>query len=89
MIKENEGTRLDILVTDVVLPEMGGKELAEKLRTILPHTKVLFTSGYTEDSIVQGGLLDSGIFFMQKPCTLTTLSKKVREALESINVAAN
>ncbi len=82
VIQENLATPIDVLVTDVVMPEMGGKELADKLRTISPQTKVLFSSGYTEDAIVQGGVLDPGISFMQKPYTFTTLAQKVREALE-------
>jgi two-component system, cell cycle sensor histidine kinase and response regulator CckA len=74
---------VDLLVTDVVMPEMGGKELAERMRPLSPRTKVLFCSGYTEDAIVHGGILEPGISFLQKPYTTAVLAQTVRRLLET------
>ena len=82
LLEQHRGQNIHLLVTDVVMPEMGGKELAERLRVLSPHTKVLFCSGYTEDAIVHDGTLDPGISFVQKPYTVATLANKVREVLE-------
>jgi two-component system cell cycle sensor histidine kinase/response regulator CckA len=72
---------IDLLITDVVMPGMSGRELAEKLLMIRPDTKVLYLSGYTEDTIVSEGTIESGTAFLQKPFTLQNLSRKVREVL--------
>lgn len=72
---------IDLLITDVVMPGMSGRELAEKLQAIRPGTKVLYLSGYTEDTIISEGALEKGTAFLQKPFTLQTLSRKVREVL--------
>ena len=74
---------IDILVTDVMMPGMGGRELATKLSAIRPGICVLFLSGYTEDVIVTPGALGPGAAFLQKPFTLQHLAKKVREVLRS------
>ena len=81
--RENQGPAIDLLVTDVIMPEIGGKELAEKLRAEFPATKILFCSGYTEDSIIHHGVVDEGIAFLQKPYTPTFLARKVREVLDA------
>jgi CheY-like chemotaxis protein len=81
LVEENSGQKIHLLVTDVLMPEMGGLELAERLRAGSPQTKVIFCSGCAEDTILpQGG--SAGISFMQKPYSITTLTDKVREALE-------
>jgi PAS domain S-box-containing protein len=71
-----------LLVSDVVMPQMGGKELAQKLLRICPNMKVLFVSGYTGEAIVQQGVLDSGINFIQKPFGSVEFLKKIREILD-------
>jgi len=74
---------IDMLVTDVVMPQMGGKELAERLDEIAPDLKVLFLSGYTSTAIVQEGILDGDSNFLQKPFTPVAFAAKVRTLLDS------
>jgi CheY-like chemotaxis protein len=73
---------IHLLVTDVVMPGMNGKELAERLRTSHPALKCLFMSGYTSDVLAHHGVLEVNVAFLQKPFTLQTLAEKVREVLE-------
>ena len=80
VVKSLNGGPLDLLITDVVMPEMGGRELAEKLRTLYPKTRVLFCSGYTEDSVIAGA--EAAGRFLQKPYTMATLGQKAREILD-------
>jgi PAS domain S-box-containing protein len=72
---------IDLLLTDVVMPGMSGRELADELQRRFPDLKVLFMSGYTDDAIVHQGFLDPGLAFLQKPFTPYGLAKKVREVL--------
>lgn len=81
-VAAEHGGRIDLLVTDVVMPEMNGRILAEALASVHPETKVLFTSGYAEDVIVHHGVLDKGVFFLAKPYTPEEMLKKVREVLD-------
>jgi len=77
--------RIDLLITDVVMPKISGKEVAEQLKQIHPETKVLFMSGYTDEAIVHHGIVDSNIAFIQKPFSERALAHKVREVLDSEN----
>ena len=74
---------LDLILTDVVMPQMSGRELAERAASIKPDTKVLFMSGYTNDAIVRHGVLDSGTWFIQKPFAADALAARVREVLDA------
>jgi two-component system cell cycle sensor histidine kinase/response regulator CckA len=73
---------ISLLITDVVMPEMNGRELASQLKTLYPGIKCLFMSGYTADIIAHRGVLDEGVHFIQKPFSTKNLAAKVREALE-------
>ena len=73
---------IQLLMTDVVMPEMNGRELAKQVLTLFPGIKRLFMSGYTSDVIAHRGVLDNGVHFVQKPFTMESLTRKVREALD-------
>jgi len=73
--------KIELVITDVVMPGMGGRELVKQLTQSRPATKVLYLSGYTEDAIVSDGSIEKGTAFLQKPFTLQNLSRKVREVL--------
>jgi two-component system cell cycle sensor histidine kinase/response regulator CckA len=82
-IAESFKKQIDILITDVVMPGIGGRELARKLLLLRPAISVLYLSGYTEDAVVTRGALGPRTAFLQKPFTLQNLAKKVREVLHS------
>ena len=82
-LAELHGSKIHLLMTDVVMPQMSGRELAEELTTIRPQLKVLYMSGYTDDAIVRHWLLDASLNFIQKPFDAATAARKVREVLDS------
>jgi two-component system cell cycle sensor histidine kinase/response regulator CckA len=81
--REHKGGPICLVVTDVIMPRMGGKVMAEWLKITYPEIKVLFTSGYTEDAIAHHGVLDVGIEFLPKPYSPSSLARKVRELLDA------
>jgi PAS domain S-box-containing protein len=78
---QNHAERIDLVITDIVMPGISGRELVKQLAQTRPATKVLYLSGYTEDAILSDGSIDKGTAFLQKPFSLQSLSRKVREVL--------
>ncbi len=82
-LSEQHRGAIQLLLTDVLMPEMSGKDLAKRLALRRPETRVLFMSGHTENAIVHHGVLKPGIAFIQKPFRLEALVHKVREVLDA------
>lgn len=78
---KNYNKPIHLILTDVIMPKMNGKELVEKLKSIYPEIKSLFMSGYTENAIAIHGILEEGIQYLQKPFTVESLARKVRDVL--------
>jgi CheY-like chemotaxis protein len=85
-VSEGHEGSIDVLLTDVIMPRMNGRELAERILRARPRIKVLFMSGYTDDAIVRQGLLEADTNFLQKPFTPTQLATAVREILDQVKV---
>jgi CheY-like chemotaxis protein len=82
LAKKGEGA-IHLLLTDVIMPEMNGRDLSRQLRTFSLDTRCLYMSGYTADVIARHGVLDAGIAFIQKPFSKKELAKKIREVLDA------
>jgi PAS domain S-box-containing protein len=85
--QQRDNGHIDLLFTDVVMPHMNGQELSERVRALYPHTRILFTSAYTENAIVHQGVLDQGVALLQKPFTPSALAHKLREVLDQPNAS--
>jgi CheY-like chemotaxis protein len=81
IVAERDG--IDLIFTDIVMPEINGRQLAEQAVHIRPGIKVLFTTGYTRNAVVHNGVLDPGVKMLTKPYSLEQLSQSVRDALGS------
>ncbi len=82
LCEQHEAT-IHLLLTDVIMPRMNGRELDERLPLVLPAMKVLYMSGCTDRAIVEHGVLDSDVGFLPKPITPETLTLKVRQVIDS------
>ncbi len=80
---ERHSSAIDLMLTDVVMPQLSGPALAKRLAALRPEMKVLCMSGYTDDSVVRHGVLDATMSFLQKPITVASLTTKVREVLDA------
>jgi CheY-like chemotaxis protein len=82
LLCEKRGGEIDLLLTDVVMPQMSGRELAERLAELCPKLRTLYMSGYTDNAILHHGVLDPGTRFISKPFSAADLTRKVREVLD-------
>ena len=83
---ESQQGAIDLLLTDVVMPRLSGREVAEALHRRFPLMKVLYMSGYTDDAVVRHGLVQEKVPFLQKPTTPHKLVSKVRSVLDSLEL---
>ena len=83
MARKHSGT-IHLLMTDVVMPQINGKDLAEQVLKIRSETRTLFMSGYTANAIAHHGILDEGVHFIEKPFMADSLARKLREVLGGV-----
>jgi two-component system, cell cycle sensor histidine kinase and response regulator CckA len=82
LFEQHQGS-IDLLITDVIMPQMSGRELAQRLKALQSSLKVLYISGYTDDMLAHHGVLESNVFLLQKPFAPDELAKKLREVLDT------
>ena len=87
-LSQDPAQRVNLVITDVVMPEMGGRELAEQLRIQRPGLPVLFISGYTDDELLRKGILEPGCDLLRKPFERAELARSVRALLDRCQVAS-
>ena len=85
LAKIGQDPDVDLLLTDVVMPDLNGRELAEQVLKLKPGLPVLYMTGFTRNAVVHNGMLDAGVNFMAKPFTVDQLAAKVREALDAVS----
>ena len=83
----SQGTQFDLVLTDVIMPKMSGKELNDRIKAVAPHTKILFMSGYTDDALALHGVFDPDFLFLEKPFSPGGLARKVRETIDMRRVS--
>lgn len=86
--QEHQGAAISLVICDVVMPQLGGREMAERLKAMTPNLKTLFISGYTDEAIARQGVLDVGTAFLSKPFSCATLARRVRQLLDEPVVPA-
>ena len=82
-VAEAQPGSIDLLVTDVIMPEMDGNSLFRKMSQIRPGLRCLFMSGHTDEALAQRGILDAGVHFIQKPFTMQDMEVRVQETLQA------
>ncbi|MGB7624132.1 MAG: response regulator, partial [Terriglobia bacterium] len=85
-IFERQMDSIQLVITDLVMPKMNGRELAERITSLRPETRVLFVSGYTPEAVARRGILEPETLFLQKPFTPYSLAHKVREVMDTQHV---
>jgi PAS domain S-box-containing protein len=86
-VAEGNLPKIALVISDIVMPQLGGKELVDKLLQLKPSLKIIFISGYTENAMLHQGVLDENLIFLQKPFTYDSLTGRVREALDDLEPA--
>jgi CheY-like chemotaxis protein len=84
VICDEEKEPIHMLMTDLIMPDMNGKQLAERVSALRPDTKILFMSGYTDNAILHNGVFEPGTNFLQKPFTPSAIIRKVRAVLDDV-----
>jgi CheY-like chemotaxis protein len=79
--------QVHLLFTDIVMPGMNGRALADRIKAARPSVKVLYTTGYTRDAVIHNGMLDRDVAFLSKPFTVDQLAHKVRQTLDALEVS--